>query len=72
MLLLEWGAFGGAVRVAERLAVSACMLATVERPASTEESLIKARVLFSSHAPPPLRQTLSTESEPLVTKLDGI
>ena len=42
----HWRAFGGAVCVA----MSVYMVATVERQASTEDSLIKARVfVFFSH-----------------------
>ena len=36
--------FGGAVAVAGRRKVSVCTLASVERPASTEDILIQARV----------------------------
>ena len=38
----QWRAFGGAVAVPA--AVSVCMLASVERPASTENTWIQARV----------------------------
>ena len=53
----QWRAFGGAVAGAVGAAVSVCMLASVERPASTENTLIQVRVFVMHAARPAARST---------------
>ena len=52
----QWRAFGGAVAMAGRRAGSVCMLASVERPASSVDTLIQTRV-FVMHATRPINMS---------------